>query len=557
MLRKFSVRHLDLGLLILGITLGGFLLALANTVFSSYNARRDLIITGMMETNRVYAHKLAQSLDTFLASAAQELAYTAAFIVPRLNEPAFLERETRRLLEQNRSFNAAAIVDAQGKARTVIPGPLPEILTGSVGADILSNLGPGKPRVSRTFFFKDDHPIVMLWEPIHGADGSYQGYVAGVIYLDQQNVLHSLVGTHYYQKGSYLYITDRGSRLIYHPEPERVGEKVPPPRGLPETTEPGMSATGIVRTINSRHVDMLAGYAYVLSSGWRVVAQTPVEEALEPLKGQMQASLLNALPLALVSFLFLWGIARQVAKPMQRLAKAVDNPDLLTASEQVKGVTPWYFEVQRLKQAMLANLMHWEAEVSKLNLAALTDPLTGLVNRRGLENALNRYAVSQQAFAIVSIDIDHFKRVNDTHGHAVGDQVLRRLARILHDNLREKDLICRAGGEEFLVLLPGLDIAIGAQMAERLRAQVEQHEMPIVGRITISLGVSTWPKSDPSQQKALELADKALYRAKRQGRNQVVLCTELEEDAGPPPAQPEPAPATRPPATPAPTNRAD
>jgi diguanylate cyclase (GGDEF)-like protein len=518
-MRQFQLLRVDLGRLVLGLALASSVLACANTLYASYRLQRELLIANTLEANRVYAEKLAQSIDKFMLSAMRELAYSAALLSDHMNDTARLQSEALRLQQQNYDFNSVSIIDTGGVVQAVAPVSLPLLGIQRTNPGNREALASQQPRISQPYFSEGRHLLVMLSQPIRGADGDYQGYVAGTIYLTEDSILHTLLGTHYYRDGSYLYVVDRHGQILYHPEPERLGEMSPGSELDPMIRN---GATGAGRITNSRKISMLAGYAHIPSSGWSVVSQRPLEATLQPLRGQMRELMLSTFPIALIAIVIVWWLARQIAKPLQQLANAVGNSDPHVAAVRVQSLKPWYFEADRLKRAVLASLSHWEERIGKLNLATLTDPLTGLSNRRGLEVTLEQWRAAGQSFAIVAIDIDHFKRVNDTHGHAVGDTVLQQLAQLMRETSRENDLLCRNGGEEFLILLPGLDTAAGAQVAERLRVRVEGFDMPPVGRITISLGVSEWPASHPDQRQALDLADLALYRAKQQGRNQVV-----------------------------------
>ena len=127
-----------------------------------------------------------------------------------------------------------------------------------------------------------------------------------------------------------------------------------------------------------------------------------------------------------------------------------------------------------------------------------------------------------KAFAVVSVDIDHFKRVNDTFGHGVGDQTLRAIAELMQQNSRANDLPCRVGGEEFVLLLPGSSLHTAADVAERLRASIEAASIETVGHITVSLGVAVWCPNGESISAVLERADQLLYQAKQSGRDRIV-----------------------------------
>jgi two-component system cell cycle response regulator len=163
---------------------------------------------------------------------------------------------------------------------------------------------------------------------------------------------------------------------------------------------------------------------------------------------------------------------------------------------------------------------------------ALTDPLTGLYDRayldRHLDELIKRVHQDGIAAALLMFDIDHFKRVNDTHGHDAGDDVLRELAARTLNSVRSVDLVARQGGEEFVVVMPETDLAIAAAVAERLRAAVAREPFTVKAggqklSVTISIGVTAAVTGGDDREKILKRADIALYTAKNQGRNRVVV----------------------------------
>lgn len=165
-----------------------------------------------------------------------------------------------------------------------------------------------------------------------------------------------------------------------------------------------------------------------------------------------------------------------------------------------------------------------QERIGRLDRDAQTDPLTGLGNRRSLELSLSLLEAEGRAFAAIALDIDHFKRVNDSHGHEIGDQLLRQLAELMRRCCREGDLLCRTGGEEFLMMLPGASLEVAAVVAERLRVTVQDTPLEPVGAVTISLGVARWGgEAGGEPVETLSEADRALYRAKQEGRNRVVI----------------------------------
>ena len=168
---------------------------------------------------------------------------------------------------------------------------------------------------------------------------------------------------------------------------------------------------------------------------------------------------------------------------------------------------------------------------TQMQQLALTDGLTGCVNRRSFEMQLERDLLMatrmRQPLSLIMLDIDHFKRVNDTYGHDAGDAALRFLADVLRDELRGLDTAARYGGEEFAVILPQAGLEGAMIVAERLRSRLETTEVPGIGHITGSFGLATFPLHANSRDQLVGAADRALYEAKHAGRNRI--CTPSSE----------------------------
>lgn len=186
-----------------------------------------------------------------------------------------------------------------------------------------------------------------------------------------------------------------------------------------------------------------------------------------------------------------------------------------SGEERLKG------EVQKQQQ---------NEAIETLSRQAAVDPLTGLFNRRAMDEMLAKELSSAQrngtSVGILVADVDHFKKVNDTYGHKAGDLILQEVAKLLQHNVRASDYVCRFGGEEFVIIMPGASIAALLRCGEDVRSSFEaltvEYENQVI-RATISLGAASFPEHGASGNEIIVRADEALYRAKHEGRNRVVV----------------------------------
>jgi diguanylate cyclase (GGDEF)-like protein len=229
-----------------------------------------------------------------------------------------------------------------------------------------------------------------------------------------------------------------------------------------------------------------------------------------------------------VEFLCLPMVAQGNALGVLRLQCLVSNPCMDESKRQLA------VNVAEHTNLALANLLLRET----LHHQSIRDPLTGLYNRRYLEEAMEeeiyRAARNQSSLGLIMLDVDHFKQFNDRFGHDAGDELLRELGNFLMAKARQSDIACRYGGEEFIVILPGTMAAV-AKKAEQLREQFRHHTIvhqgQILGRTTISLGVATYPEHGVTPKALIQTADKALFQAKEEGRDRVVVAPVVREEA--------------------------
>jgi diguanylate cyclase (GGDEF)-like protein len=179
-----------------------------------------------------------------------------------------------------------------------------------------------------------------------------------------------------------------------------------------------------------------------------------------------------------------------------------------------------------LWHGLMIDITEQMAEEARLRRLSDTDDLTGLANRRRLMTRLDEEIARSNRhgspLSLMLIDLDHFKRVNDTWGHLQGDQVLAEFANLCHRLLREEDVVGRLGGEEFAVVLPLTPLVASYPLAERLRSAIAEHDFGIsAGQVTASIGLAEYRMGEP-RDALIDKADRSLYAAKDQGRNRVV-----------------------------------
>ena len=245
---------------------------------------------------------------------------------------------------------------------------------------------------------------------------------------------------------------------------------------------------------------------------FRAVAESghAVRATLEVLAGAISAEYdCQLIPLSAGNFLFL-----------------AEAPHPAPRGEEVARLTR---DLQEVRKALHIKQTGLDAVLAQVDEIAHTDQLTFLSNQRkivgDLQRKVSRSARSRKPFTIFLLDIDRFKRINDTYGHIVGDQVLRALAGELRDGIRQSDHIGRYGGEEFLILLPGTALESAIPLAERLLTIVRSLRIDARGQIvtlTVSIGIAQYHKDD-TWKDFLERADKALYQAKDNGRDDLTV----------------------------------
>lgn len=478
---------------------------------------KDQLIQNSLLVNAKYASKVANSADQHFDDMLKELKYSADLLGQDFSNPQLIQEEAKRLKNQSNKFNSLLIVDKQRRVISFAPQSLnlsTHISYKTVG--IIESLKHKTTYISPPYWSVRHNLVVLLSQPIYDQNKNYQGMIGGTIYLQKNNLIQKMLSTEYDFKKSYMYVMDQDNRIIFHPDPTRIGEKIVNNTGLDYMVHKRM---GNIRLINSRGVENLAGFAYIPSTNWIVVSQQPTEELLKQANVILLKVSVGILFFYLFIFFIVWRMSRFISSPLNSLAKMasmLNQPDI---QDKIKQVDPWYFEVLKFRTSLLLSSQTFSEKITELRQHVNTDPLTGLYNRRGMQIFLKEVVSLERDFAVLAIDIDFFKKVNDTYGHDQGDIVLKTLASFMNDNFRDGDICCRIGGEEFIVLMITSDPKVAYNAAERLRKTMESSNINSIGPITISIGIAFWPKSSGSVTEVFKMADNKLYQAKNNGRN--------------------------------------
>jgi diguanylate cyclase (GGDEF)-like protein len=296
---------------------------------------------------------------------------------------------------------------------------------------------------------------------------------------------------------------------------------------------------------NVSGVDVLGSLKQVPRVGWAVMAEIPTDAAYHQVRRFRDMTLAIVAGLLLAVTAIAYYLALIIVRPLERLTKGAAEVaegdlavDLPTAKGEVGELTYVFNHmVGRLRQsrqqldAVNETLRERNEELERLSAS---DSLTGLSNRRILTQRLSEELLRSQrqnhSFTVVMLDVDHFKKYNDAHGHPAGDEVLKRVANILRTSTRAGDCTARYGGEEFAVLLSGKGAEEATQLAERIRERVAEEEFT-AGRITISAGIAEFPHHGHTAEAVISSADEALYQAKRDGRNRVACAQKKQKPA--------------------------
>jgi len=494
-----------------------------------YQSQKDSLTRTTYQMNRVYTDKIADTVNGLFDSLFDSLDEFGREMSTDLHR-ADLQEKFQLFQRTHQSFNAVFLFDKDGILVGGSNVPKENIGTkvDSVGTN--QALQERKPLVSEPYMSKTTQKlIIMLSHPIYDEQGEYEGFIGGSIRLHETSIFQTILGNApFHEDGSYAYVAGSSGILLYHPDKTRIGENISYSEVVQETMK---GRSGHLKTINSRGIKMLASYTYISSAGWGVVSQTPNKVVVDSARGLVKELLLYMLPALILFITAIYWLIGKLASPFSVLARfAAQLSSSSSGNAAFPSIHHWNYEANELHRAFGRAVRHFRFQFEHLKRDAQTDPLTGLFNRRTLDQFVAHHISQKLAFSMMIMDLDNFKSVNDTYGHDVGDEVLRFLSEALKRMFGEEYVICRMGGEEFVVLVPTDDSEAALYDAEAVRSYMANTTSPTGNRVTISIGVATYPGMAETAEQLYRMADDALYRAKRLGRNRVELAGEGDPD---------------------------
>lgn len=518
MIRNLQLKHLIITLIVMV-----FIFLSVSNLVTSYRWNVKMLEDKALETNRIYAQKLAQVVDLYLKDTFQLLQYSANEFTDVLDNEQKLQLMVDDFLNKDKSFSTVAVISTEGE---LLAGAPQKRLTFknrklNFAPEGLKMLHQKEPYISKPHTSPTGQEVIIISQPLFSESGKHIAVLAVTIYIhDKQNAFHTILGTHYYNDGSYVFVVDSEGRIIYHKDPVRLDDVVTENLVVQRVMNGERGASSVT---NTKGIDMLAGYSVSSIASWGIISQTPVEVAIAPAGKQVLQMFLSELPMLIVALIISLFVAAKIVQPLRKIAEITEDSVEQSELKKLHQLGAWYYEAQQIKYALITSFSFLHDRVNYFMDQSNIDPLTKLTNRRTLDDVLNKWAVTDAAFAVVIMDIDHFKRINDKFGHAIGDQVLQFFANEIVSGARQQDICCRFGGEEFIILLPATTAEEAYLIVDSIRINMEKKITPCGERISFSAGIACYPNDASNIKELLLLSDYALYEAKRNGRNQTVI----------------------------------
>lgn len=499
------------------------LLTIAITTWVGYREERSSLISTTQELNRIRAEELSRPVKVLADTMRVGVQKTVSMLSDMSLTDASAQKQIDYFGEISPYYNVVFITDKQGRVTAATPRGYQAYIGKHVNFGGKSGGDRGAASAD-TFSVYDINPnlLGLMNFPIHDHGGEKKGSLIALVFLKEFNIFEDIFGTQdKNENGTYYYVVDSHGTVLYSGDNKKVTESFKENAVVQQLMK---GESGGQRVIDADGEEYIAGYAPVEGIGWGIVSQTPMRYIDAQVTKLVRQMVMVSTPYILILFVISIWLSNKLSAPINRLANYASHLSNHANTIEVLPVqTAWNYETNELARAIFKAFRRVKKDHDALTYESKTDALTGLPNRRMMDELLQRWEEETVPYAAIMLDIDKFKLINDTYGHHTGDKVLMFLAEHLQREKRDQDMYCRYGGEEFVLLLPETDLAHAYSIGEQVRKSIEGALSPNGLRVTVSLGVSATELVKAQSKSVLETADEALYEAKQTGRNRTVM----------------------------------
>lgn len=507
---------LPLKFLIILVTTVSLLVTLAVVFATEYYVNRQTLTESTLELNYSNAQKLSTlTNDTFILMR-ESLQANHANVLENWDDPEELTSILKTIQESNFNFNSVTIINDNGTGRANYPDiGLVGIYVNTEG--VRQGIELQQDFISNPYIGTNNKLMLIVSTALY-QNGEYYGMLNGLVWLEEQNFLTRLLEQTYGDNSTVAAVYDNEGNYIYHPRKEWIGSKVYENQATIDLAQ-NQSGKNIIE--DRTGAVFYAGYDKVEESDWGIISMTPEEIAIAPAELSAQRAIVISLPFILTAFLVLLGLILFITRPLNRLSQVDYSKPIHEVIRETQSIPSPYRESAALQQMILSFAQNQQRLLGELESLAITDPLTGLVNRRQYAHMLELIHENQEPFGLVILDIDHFKSINDSYGHLVGDQVLIKLGELMKSSMPAASLPVRLGGEEFAFVIQNTTEDEVVAFAERFRQEVEHTSFPAPQTITVSIGAGYFDCTQCDLETFFSDVDTQLYKAKANGRNRI------------------------------------
>lgn len=477
--------------MIVGITIISILSTFFMSVWSSNRFYKDIFTKEQSEMQQNYTNQLVKDVNHHFEQLLQDLSNSTQQLSIVLTDEDGVKKEVERLKEQNSLLNGVIIMNKEGL-------PLVSSIPSTILDEFLKTQWNFENVVTQSFSVNQllkinkEQQVIFIAYPIRSDKDEYIGLIGATVNLTAQSILGDQ-----YDEEKAIHIVDTDGEIVFD------GNKK------------------IRHSVNTE--EMIITNGIIPLTDWQLIVQQPLVKEKASVKMMLENIILTMAPFLLIAFVVVMWMAKKVAQPMQQLSIGVEESIKANSTQGLKEMDDWYFEAHHLKNLLVSNLTVLQNQIVTLKDQVALDPLTGIKNRRTIDTVLSEWVFKKVPHAIILVDLDYFKNINDTYGHTVGDEVLKVFAKNMQEVVDKNGLCSRYGGEEFLILLPYVTLEKALEIVGALRAKQAFTNNLSGCPVTFSAGVTVCSEMSKTPEQLINIADNALYKAKQAGRN----CTKV------------------------------